>query len=410
MRFSPIAALAVSFVACAQAEPITTWLSTAFIDSGFSTSRLIQYGSSAVTPVLTTTAPFVMATSYVHEPTFSSRNINHTIWATVTITLPLTTDMSVVYISPPPPPPIVTRNTTVTDITYITTIVATVTLPATTCDNGILIQTPKTTLTKYTGKYTPLPGGQETTPTTTTTTTHTTAWPTAVTSYFFFTTTWRVFAFTGSTTTVTSTATRTAWLTTTMVTTTLTSYPYTFTRYAGGAVTLTKCDYQLAYTALSCNLKPTELTPPPPQTTATETYAAQCAPGNLISERAGYGVAVRVLPEQWSFPVGFPGPAVIGIPGLEDGSACCQLCADNEGCAASEWRITDGGGCSLYYYNKHESPVLADIEDGIPGRNRTCGDGVPLEYYADEYALPGQGSYIQAGCGLLEYLGVVRPF
>ncbi|KAK3326125.1 hypothetical protein B0H66DRAFT_637441 [Apodospora peruviana] len=374
----------------------TTWFSTSFISEGFHSSRTVKYGNTAVTPVPTSTAPIVEVSSYLSEPTMS-RNINSTTWTTVTVTEPLITSVEIVYTTPLAPPT-VTQNVTTTEI-WTSPVVATITLPAVTatCTNGAAAASgpsKKVTVTKYTGTYQPIPGQVTTTKT---------IWPTAVTTYLSVTPSYRVFPYTGSTVTVTSTFTDTAYLSTTISTATYSAagpwgYRYTVTRYRS-TVTATQSDYQLAYVTPTVSAGGACDSAAEPETAVTVTRAAQCAPTNLLSERDRYGVAIRILPLDWSFPIGFPNK-VIGIPDV-DASACCQLCVDNEGCAASEWTTGWDSACRLLYYN---NPTCKSTS------NETCGREVPLEYYGDSWALPGQASFIQVGCGRLTYLGVRDPF
>ena len=393
----------------------TTWFSSTYVTEHYISSRTIQYGKTPVTPVPTLTAPLVIERTTLTEPT-ASRNINHTAWTTLTVTTSLiTTEMSIIYASSTLPPPTTTANLT-TSYIWTSPILATITFTTTACNSptGTRQPNPPTkTITKYTGTYTPFPGQI--------TTTHLrTTFPTSVISYNFNTITYRLYPYTGSTVTQTLTRTDTVFLSTTTSTLTLSSYPgkYTSTTYRT-TLTSTRSDYQLAY------ITHTSLhTTCPTLATVTKTYNAKCSPENLISEQEGRGVAVRLLPNEWTFPIGFPG-VVIGIPGggggndngtgyaIPDPSACCQFCLNNKGCAASEWVIggglpgRDGGSCRLFYY------VGAGV-DGTCGRGRDGigggGDDVELEYFGDSYKLPGQGSLIQSGCGGLRYLGGMNPF
>ncbi|KAK0712927.1 hypothetical protein B0T26DRAFT_715702 [Lasiosphaeria miniovina] len=360
-----------------------TWFSTVFISEAYASSSTIQYGSTPVTPVPTSTAPIVIVTSYIDEP-IANRNINQTTWETVLVTVPLTTQPAVL-VTTTLQPPTVTLNSTTTETVYTSAIAATVTFAQTTCSDGATAS-PTSTTTVYTGGYAPVQGQV---------TTVRTRFPTALTTYASVTASYRVYTYVGSTVTFTSTVTGTAYLSTTTAGTQTVGVGVggggrynTRTKYLS-TVIKTRGDYLLAYATrtvgAACG-----------GTVATAARAAQCAPTNLIAERDGRGVAVRLLPDDWTFPIGFPG-VVIGIPGM-DASACCQLCLDNKHCAASEWTVSWSGACRLYYYN---SPG-ADT-------NGSCG-AVPIEYYGDIYALPGQGSYVQSGCGSLKYLGRKNPF
>lgn len=375
MKFSTTSLAAAVFSAVHAQNSIITWSSTTRISEAFSSSITVRYGSTPIRPVPTSTAPIEMATSYINEPV-ASRNINQTTWLTVVATEPLESRWDVVYTAGTTPPPTVTVDGTTTETVRTNPTVATVTFSPTTCTNGL--SPPKSTVTTYTGEYTPFPGQITITKS---------SWPTAVTTYYFLTGIYKVFTFTGSTTTFTSTFTGTTYLSTTVGTRTFDINDdgkyYTRTRYRH-TVTHTNRNHQLAYTTIpipvACD----------PSTPTTVTLAAQCAPTNLIRERDGRGIEVRVSPNNWTFPIGFPN-TLIGIPGL-DAPACCQLCVDNKGCAVSQWEDRWRGGCSLLFFNS-------------PGLNDTCGT-VPLEYFGDVWSLPEQGSFVQTGCGSLTYLGV----
>ncbi|KAM7218904.1 hypothetical protein V8F06_005784 [Rhypophila decipiens] len=390
MMLPPILATALAVLsvthALNQPSPIT-WYSTTLISEDFSSSRTIKYGNTAVTPVPTSTAPIFLSTLYLSEPTVS-RDINRTTWTTVTVIEPSGTSIAMVYTTPLGPPT-VTQDVTTTDI-WTSPVVATITLPAVTpnCNNAAVPSNVRT-VTKYTGEYQPIPGQPTTTKT---------VWPTAVTTYFMATPSYRVYAYTGSSVTFTSTFTYTAFrLTITSTATYAAAGPwglrYTVTKYRSTA-TATRSDYQLAYVTPTASC----ISEPEKKTVVTITRAAQCAPTDLISERDNHGVAIRMLPD-WSFPIGFPN-TLIGIPDV-DASACCQLCVDNQGCTASEWTTGWNSACRLYYYNNPAGKS-----------NETCGQeaGVELEYYGDSYALPGQASFVQVGCGRLKYLGLRNPF
>jgi len=188
------------------------------------------------------------------------------------------------------------------------------------------------------------------------------------------------------------------WLSTKTLSTnsTVSVYPYKFlsTSYLN-TVTVTSSDWQLAYTTKSAAACSTETATPTAKAPPTVTRALQCAPSNLIAERDGHGVAINRLTGGWAVPIDYNN-TLIGIPGM-DASACCQLCLDNAGCAASEWTIEWHGACRLYYYGYG---------------NDTCGgagDAGSVEYFGDSWAFPRQENFLQAGCGRLRYRGVWDP-
>lgn len=376
MKLSIAQLVAAVFTVAHAQDDMVTWFSTRTERDYIHVSSLftVEYGNSSIMPVPTLRLTQT-ATLYLNEPVVS-QNLNHTIWSTVFETAPLKSRWDVRYTKGLIPNPTVTVEGTETANVWTSATVATVTLSPTTCTNGVA--RPNSTATVYTGEYQPFPGQVTTTKT---------AWPTAVTTYFFLTESQHLFTFTGTAMTYISTVTATSYLSTTTVGTTTLDYgtePHTYTRYSH-TVTQTRRNNQLAFTTklfeASCN----------PGTPTTVTRAAQCAPTNMISERDGLGIRVSVSMDNWAFPRGLGYPDVlIGIPNLDAG-ACCQLCLDNKGCAASEWIGPWHAGCSLLFFSS-------------PGLNNTCGT-VPLGYFGDVWYLP-QTSFIQVGCGSLTYLGV----
>ncbi|KAK5653797.1 hypothetical protein OQA88_7955 [Cercophora sp. LCS_1] len=177
----------------AATNTVVTWTSTSFISEEYSNTRTVLYGSSPVTPVPTITANITILRTTITELT-ASRNINRTTWVNWVTTLPLETVPTTVWATGPRT---VTSNETATETTWVTPTLATVTFSPITCTNGAA--PPNSTVTRYTGDYTPMPG-QATGATTT-------IWPTAVTSYPRVTVSYRLFVYTGSTVTYTSTAT-----------------------------------------------------------------------------------------------------------------------------------------------------------------------------------------------------------
>lgn len=395
----------------------TTWYSTAFVNDEYGTLRIIQYGTTGVTPVPTSELFEVIEKTTITEPT-ASRDINTTVLVTVTRTEDVTTET--VYVPPttPLPPRSTTVNETTTSYFWVSPTIATVTLTTTVPAEGC--SETATAVTSYQGTYSPLPDQ---------TTTEKTRFPTAVITQIYNTVTYALYPYTGSIVTQTDTEVTFTYLSTETTTVTQSTLGGRFVSTIYEAtVTATRSEYLLDYstatvTASSC--------------APTVTYAAKCAPNNLLSEQDGLGVAVRILPNEWSFPVGIA-DTLIGLPGgpselVTDASACCQLCLDNAGCAASEWAIETAtkGSCRLYWFNNPpagEGNLDDHGSDGaIPysattatGKRDTCGrridgdnsgdDVVGLHYYANSFALPGQASFIQSGCGQLEYVGELDPW
>ncbi|KAM7189343.1 hypothetical protein V8F33_010122 [Rhypophila sp. PSN 637] len=412
----------------------TSWFAKSYVGGDVGTLRIIQYGSVAVTPVPTSTLPAVIEEITITEPTASS-NIESTEWIVETTTIPVVTDTVVIPVTKGLPPHSKFVNSTTTKFDWVSPTIATLTFTKTPVAEACLAQE-VTTVTEYTGTYSPLPD-QDTEPRT--------RFPTALLTQDHNTITYRLFPYTGTTETTTITETYTAGLTTETITVTQSEQGgrYTSTHYAS-TVTATRSEFQLAYTTVTA-------TPFPASgnsscaATKTITQAHKCAPTNLLREQDGLGVAIRILPNEWSFPIGFS-DTILGVPGglnrsadapddgltLRDASACCQLCVDNPGCAGSEWAIEDtyNGGCRLYWYNDpadgegNFDGETIDPDTGAivasHGKRDTCGkrvdgiggveEAVGLQYYANFYALAGQASYVQSGCGRLMFVGEMDPW
>lgn len=105
---------------------------------------------------------------------------------------------------------------------------------------------------------------------------------------------------------------------------------------------------------------------------STTTQHLKCAPTNLISEVDGYGIGETQGDSS----------NTRGLAPGSDPSACCQLCLDTEGCAASE-DDPDAGNCFLWY----TAP--------------SCGLG--FKYTTGSQKLEaGTGFLVQTGCGSIE--------
>jgi hypothetical protein len=168
---------------------------------------------------------------------------------------------------------------------------------------------------------------------------------------------------------------------------TTTTYHFTVTKYAStvtttaAPLTVYNVDYRTAVTTtLSTACAPT----------ATATYAAQCAPQNLIAEMDGHGLSLPVYGA--NVTTGSSHSPLADV----DPSACCQLCVDN-GCEATEY-FAMANSCSLVF-------------------SYGGGDNCPtvLKYHAidlpDAPTKPRQGMVyaVGAGCGTIEYTGVQGP-
>ncbi|KAI5867912.1 hypothetical protein GGS23DRAFT_608462 [Durotheca rogersii] len=239
--------------------------------------------------------------------------------------------------------------------------VDTATVPVTVCTAG---STPETTTTVYTGAYTPVPGQDPWPPA---------SYPTraACTARV---TTWLLLAptATSGTTTVTETPTSTEVAVTATVSAT---YYFSGTTYAATETqTTTSFVVGLASATVSASCAPT----------ATATLAARCAPGNVISGVGGRGLVSGRYAENITV-------IYVGDARFEDPSRCCQLCQDNAGCAAIMAGIS--GFCGLYY-------------QAAPAGGPACG-AFSFTYQSQANYFPGQGLWIQEGCGRVEFTGPV---
>jgi hypothetical protein len=123
--------------------------------------------------------------------------------------------------------------------------------------------------------------------------------------------------------------------------------------------------------------------------TYTTTYAAKCAPTNLVRAINNVGLVSGEYADGTAVSYG---PNDDEDQYHHDPSLCCQLCQDNKGCGASMWG-PGPGACGLYY-----TPANATVGGA------ECGEFV-LNYQSEEGVLAGQSLILQSGCGLIEYAG-----
>lgn len=99
------------------------------------------------------------------------------------------------------------------------------------------------------------------------------------------------------------------------------------TATAPALITSTATAPSLSNSAASCTVT---------SASSTTTQHLKCAPTNLLSEIAGYGIG----------QTGGDSANTRGLAQADDASACCQLCMEDEDCAASEADL-DAGNCFL---------------------------------------------------------------
>lgn len=321
-----------------------------------SLSCATEYGSTWVAPIPTSYSRFTKTISSVAPVATNTSTVYVT--ANTTVATPITLWSNVYTTST-----LLLDVTTKTVTSTLSTTIATMTSATTVCTNGVV---PSSTVTSYTGSYTPIPGQNTVLPST---------YETIDSCTVSFTEIQHIFPTTvGPTVTSTipfSTASPTIWTTET--------YTFTTTQYKS-TVTASAAAFSFGV-GLSTSTTSTACSP-----TQTVTFAAQCAPQNLIAEMDGYGLSVGTFNQNFTFG---------GVASLAHGdpSLCCQLCVDNAGCVAS------------VYWAQSSSCLL-----GYVGGGDRC--PVAFDYHAVNFTevptKPRQGNIFQtgAGCGSIRYAGV----
>ncbi|KAI1422381.1 hypothetical protein F5Y12DRAFT_624482 [Xylaria sp. FL1777] len=340
--------VAAVFGGLASAETIT------FVTSTTVSSCTTEFGSGGVAPTPIPTDETL--TTITTTVTSTTKTVPSTVVVTAPTTITVTQDTSTVYAAGVDTVTVPTA----TSGRGLALTVATGIFAATVCADG----TNATTVTEYSGTYTPVSGQDTALPATYPTQA---SCSTGVTRSFILLPTVTSGAVT---TTVTPTQTVTAHTTTSTSTiifgtyyTYLTTVTVTATTYTPHAVVTTS--------TVSCAGE-----------TVTTTLAAQCAPTNLIGAVDGEGLQSGKYANRTS---------VIYTrlePWGSDASLCCQACLDNEGCGAS---MFNSGACGLYY------TATVDAEP-------VC-DAFIFSFTSSPRVYPGQGLVVQNGCDTVEYLG-----
>lgn len=317
-----------------------------------------EYGSTWVAPIPTTYSRFTTTISSIApEETYTSTVY---VTANTTVATPITLYANIYTTST-----LLLDVTTKTITSTLSTTIATMTSATTVCTNAVI---PSSTVTSYSGSYTPIPGQSTVLPSTYEALDSCTVSNTEI-QHIFPTTV-------GPTVTSTipfSTASPTVWTTQT--------YTFTTTQYRSTA-TVSAAAFSFGVGVSTATVS-TACSP-----TQTVTFAAQCAPQNLIAEMDGYGLSVGTFNRNFTF--GGVADTAQGDPSL-----CCQLCVENEGCVASVY-WAQSSSCLLGYVGG---------EDRCP---------VAFDYHAVNYTevptKPRQGNIFQtgAGCGSITYAGVDR--
>ncbi|KAH8892643.1 hypothetical protein GQ53DRAFT_746107 [Thozetella sp. PMI_491] len=333
--------------------------------SGSLASAWVSTSSSATTAVVCSTlsgsgglqpTPIPRSTEEVDAVTFSSDRGTYTVErvvpvtvATVTTTQYTTTAVTWVVETVSSP--------TLTSFAKIVSTVATAVVPSTVCNNGVV----PTTVTEYTGTYTPVSGQATTLPST---------YPTLIACAQSVTTYLGLYEVVTVTKTESVTATSVVLSATATTTSTVTLGK---TTVYGATVTTTTTSYTVANTLA---VKTTAC-----EETTTTTLAAKCAPTNLIGAINGVGLVSGTYASNSSVTYG---PRE-DTPFKADASLCCQLCEDNEGCAGLMW---SNGVCGLLY-----------VADGA--NQAQCTEVFTFKTQANVVA--GEGLVVQSGCGSIRY-------
>jgi hypothetical protein len=124
--------------------------------------------------------------------------------------------------------------------------------------------------------------------------------------------------------------------------------------------------------------------------TETTTYAAKCAPTNLINAINDRGLVSG----------SYASDTAVSYKGVYDDDAlyydpslCCQICQDNKGCGASYWG-PGPGACGILF-----APANATVGGA------KCDEFI-LSFHSEERRAVGSGLIYQSGCALIEYAGV----
>lgn len=352
--FLSLAALAGTLLSSVDA--LSSYSYSSVTSKGCSTA----YGSGGVgpTPIPSSGGGSTVTSTILGTPIPTWLNSQLTLNTTVTVTQQTSTSATIVFAT-------ITSPTLTVDEGIASTF-ATATWPKTTCTNDVNA----TTVTEYEGTYVPVLGQATALPE---------VYPTDITcsgGVIVYEYIWPYSTTGTSTTTHTPTVTVVDYTTTTPYTITYA----TLTTYAT-TVTTTVTSYRVA------SVVPTISTAC--EATYTTTYAAKCAPTNLISSINGQGLLASGHYAPGTEPSYGPDDYETGNLWTRDASACCQLCVDNKGCAGSMGAV--GEYCGLLY---------------TPG-NVTSGGGVCGEfvfgYTSQTNVVAGEGIVVQSGCGLIEY-------
>ncbi|KAI1263009.1 hypothetical protein F5Y18DRAFT_139614 [Xylariaceae sp. FL1019] len=339
---------AVLYSALGQASTGSAVTTTSTVDCS------ANYGSSKPTDVPTISTTTVISSLATAAPVTVPLGYTRVTADAVTTTKHTSTSVDVIIAT-------VTSGTFQAYATELTTLAATATWSVTVCTNDV---TP-TTVTTFTGVYTPLPGqpsqssggpGSYITEVVCTTSIISSIqlFPTvtaSTTATIVTTPTVTITDITASTVSTVTYATVTTWSTT--VTSLLVSYTPATT-----------------VTTISTACEPT----------ATVTLDARCDPDNIVTSIDGLGLVSGNYATNTSVTY------TSKEPFASDMSLCCQACLDNEGCGAS--MSGESGYCGLYYVSDaHADPV--------------CNDFV-FSFQTQTGYYPGQGLRVQSGCGSIE--------
>ncbi|KAI0401218.1 hypothetical protein F4802DRAFT_609507 [Xylaria palmicola] len=332
-------------------------LASAYTGSSISTASNVQcstaYGSGSgvrPTPIPTSEVTKTTSTVFTSPATTVPKGYTRVTDSTITSTQHTSVVVSVTFAT--------VTSGIVTSWVQPTTTIATAKWPVTTCTNNVK----PTTVTKYTGTYTPVPG-------------QATSLPASFATQVFCTTSLTSFIHLFPTVTAETLET---------IHTTSTTYLYDYTTTSTSTlIYLTVTTPSATVTSTTISYVETGIAQPTRvacQATVTKTLDARCAPTNLIADHNGIGLVSGRY--NGNVSVVYTDAQPYG----SNPSECCQLCLDNEGCGASMWGPYEV--CGLYYHGDASGEPQCDFI---------------FTYGSEDRYIAGQGIIVANGCGTVHY-------
>ncbi len=355
--------LLLALVASALAQPEVTTSTVYMVQRAVTCSTEYSSGGTQPTPLPVSTVTTIQHTTILSATTPTSTSTTEVLAAIVTASTSTRTETgaSTVWVQSWTAAAIPTRTVIVGSEAWI----GTVTVPRSVCTNGVV----PFTITEYSGTYTPVSGQVTALPST-----H----PALVVCTVNLTTIiLRLVAIETSTWTYTETPIVQVWPSGTVTKTVTLASGDSHGEIVTITSTMLGVTDRVAVTSTAC------------AATTTTTYAAKCAPTNLVSHVDGGAVSFARLTDNGAEYVvnrTFSRGEVVAYD--HDPSMCCQLCQDNPGCAGAKWDPSLPGSCRLSYAVG-------------PSGQRDC--GVAFEYQTLNMA--DTRIVLQSGCGSLSFRG-----